>query len=291
MLRRGAERDRLRLSARHAGKQRRAPKQPCSGAKVFPGWIIVGVGIVVTCVGMGTMMSLSVFLQPMSQATGWSRTGISIAALLNFLFMGFGAILWGALSDRIGARIVVLCGGILLGAGLAAASQAATLTEFQIVFGVSVGLAAGSFYVPLTAMTTRWFTRNRSLAVALVSAGLGLGSTVIAPLARWIITNHDWRYALLTLAVIAWAVILPSALLLRKPPPAPRDTVVAAGGAAADMCFRHCAHRGSPPSRWHSSCAALHIRGRSSTWSPTRSIAACRTWRRRRCSASPASPR
>jgi MFS family permease len=203
--------------------------------KIFYGWIIVGVGIVVSCVGMGTMMSLGVFLQPISHSMGWSRTGISTAALLNFLAMGFGSFLWGALSDRFGTRIVVLSGGVLLGIGLAAASQSATLLEFQIVFGVSVGLAAGSFYVPLTALTTCWFTQNRSLAVALVSAGLALGSTLIAPLARWIILNHDWRYALFTLGVIAWAVILPAALLLRQPPQAAREAAPAIGGAAADI--------------------------------------------------------
>src|ERR1700709_2226477 len=86
------------------------------------GWIIVGIGIVVTCVGMGSMMSLSVFLQPISQAEGWSRTGISTPALLNFLAIGVGSFAWGALSDRIGARGVVLGGGVLLGLGLAASS-------------------------------------------------------------------------------------------------------------------------------------------------------------------------
>ncbi len=47
--------------------------------------------MVVTCVGFGTMFSLGVFLQPMSEAEGWSRTGISTAALLNFLAMGVGS--------------------------------------------------------------------------------------------------------------------------------------------------------------------------------------------------------
>jgi len=203
--------------------------------KIFYGWIIVGTGLVVTCVGMGSMMSLSVFLQPMAQAEGWSRTGISTAALLNFLAMGFGSMLWGALSDRFGTRVVVLAGGFIQGAGLAAASQSSTLLAFQLVFGISVGLAAGAFYGPLTALTTRWFTLRRSLAVALVSAGLAVGSSVIAPLARWTILNHDWRYAMLTLAGISWAVILPCALLLRGAPDMPRTGVSAAGGAAAEM--------------------------------------------------------
>src|SRR5579862_8818633 len=134
--------------------------------KIFYGWIIVAVGIVVSCVGMGTLMSLGVYMQPIAQDTGWSRTGISATATLNFLAMGFGSFLWGALSDRFGSRLVVLCGGFILGAGLAAASQAGTLLEFQLIHGLSVGLAVGAFFVPLTAMTARWFTRHRSLAVA-----------------------------------------------------------------------------------------------------------------------------
>jgi MFS family permease len=184
----------------------------------FYGWVIVGVGIVVSCIGLGTMLSLSIFLQPMSEAMGWSRTGISIAAMLSWFCMGVGSFLWGALSDRFGTRAVVLSGGALLGMGLVAASQATTLGWFQVLFGVLVGLAAGSFYAPMTAVTTRWFTRNRSLAVALVSAGLSLGSVTVAPLARLVITGYDWRVAMFVLGDIAWLVIIPAALLVRDPP-------------------------------------------------------------------------
>jgi MFS family permease len=192
--------------------------------KIFYGWVIVGVAMVVTCVGFGAMFSLGVFLQPMAEAMGWSRTGISTAALLNFLCMGVGSFVWGALSDRFGTRTVVLLGGVLLGLGTVLASRATTLGQFQLCFGVIVGFAAGSLYAPLTATTTRWFTRNRSLAVALVSAGLGLGSTTTAPLARWIITNYDWRTAMLVLGDLAWLVIIPAALLVREPPAAASPT-------------------------------------------------------------------
>jgi MFS family permease len=188
-----------------------------SSFKVFHGWVIVGTGIVITCIGVGAMLSLSVFLQPMTEATGWSRTGISTAAMVNWLCMGLGAFLWGALSDRYGTRAVVLSGGVLLGLGLVTASRATTLWQFQILFGGLVGLAAGSFYAPLTATTTRWFTLHRSLAVALVSAGLSLGSTVVAPLARWIITSYDWRTAMVVIGDLAWLVIIPAALLVREP--------------------------------------------------------------------------
>src|SRR5439155_380135 len=119
---------------------------------------------------------VTVFLAPNAEAMGWSRTGISTAALINWLCMGAGAFLWGALSDRFGTRAVVLSGGVLLGLGLVTASRAQTLGQFQLLYGVLVGLAVGSFYTPLTATTSRWFTRHRSLAVALVSAVLSAAS-------------------------------------------------------------------------------------------------------------------
>jgi MFS family permease len=185
--------------------------------KLFYGWVIVGAGIVVTCVGFGAMLSLSIFLQPMTEAMGWSRAGISTAATLNWLCMGIGTFLWGALSDRYGTRAVVLCGGVLLGLGLGTASQAATLGQFQLLFGVLVGVATGSLYVPMTATTTRWFTAHRSLAVALVSAGLSLGSSVMGPFARWMISVYDWRTAMLVLGEISLLVIVPASLLVREP--------------------------------------------------------------------------
>jgi MFS family permease len=199
--------------------------------KIFYGWVIVAAGIVMTCVGIGSMLSLGVFLQPMSEAMGWSRTGISLAALLNFLCMGVGSFVWGTLSDRFGTRVVVLCGGILLGAGLVGASQAATLGQFQLLFGVVVGVAAGSFYAPMTSTTTRWFTEHRSLAVALVSSGLGLGSMTVAPLASWIITTYDWRVAMLVIGDVAWLLLIPAALLVRNPP-APAPAAAPAFGVA-----------------------------------------------------------
>ncbi len=105
----------------------------------------------------------------------------------------------------------------MLGLGLVIASRVATPTQFLLAFAL-VGAATGAFYAPLTATTARWFVRHRSLAVALVAAGVGLGSTTIAPLARWLISTYDWRTALLVLGVLAWVLILSVGLLLRKPP-------------------------------------------------------------------------
>jgi MFS family permease len=200
--------------------------------KLFYGWIIVAAGFAISCVGFGTMMSLGVFLQPMASEMGWSRASISTAATLNFICMGAGSFMWGALSDRFGTRTVLLGGGSLLGLGLIASGQATTALQFQLLFGGLVGLGTGSFYAPLMSITTRWFTHHRSLAVALVSAGMSLGSTTVAPLARWLISTYDWRIALAVLGGLAWTVIIPTASLVREVPGSSAHR--AAGGDSAD---------------------------------------------------------
>jgi MFS family permease len=183
------------------------------------GWVVVGAGMLISCVAMGSCFSLAVFLQPMSADTGWSRTGVSSAGTLVFLAMGASAFGWGWLNDRWGTRPVVLSGVVLLGVGLVAASRATSLAGFQLVFGLLVGTAGGSFYAPLMTVASAWFDRQRNLAVSLVSAGMGMAPLVVAPFVRWLISTYDWRTAMLAVGVVAIALLVPAALLIRKPPP------------------------------------------------------------------------
>ena len=57
---------------------------------------------------IGAMFSLPVLLLPIHEDTGWSITGVSSAMTIGFLAMAFASMAWGSLSDRIGARPVVL---------------------------------------------------------------------------------------------------------------------------------------------------------------------------------------
>jgi MFS family permease len=182
------------------------------------GWVIVGVGALSTCIGMGALFSLAVFLQPISADTGWSRTAISTALTIAFLAMAAASFLWGALSDRFGPRLVVVCGSLLLGLGLVLASQATAAIEFQVLFGLFVGAAAGAFYAPMMALASSWFDKNRSLAVALVSAGGGTAPVTVAPFARFLIDAYDWRAAMLIVGLVATALLLPAGLLTRRAP-------------------------------------------------------------------------
>ncbi len=200
------------------------------------GWIVVGAGALMTCVGMGAMLSLAVFLQPISEAMGWSRGGVSAAATLDFLCMGLAAFFWGALSDRFGTRIVVLCGSVLLGTGLVAASQATNLLQFQLLFGILIGVAAGSFYAPMIAAASAWIEDHRSLAVALVSAGMGVAPLTVAPFASWLIAAYDWRTAMLVIGLVAWALLIPASFLVR-PAPQPANPSAAGGADAPDVAW------------------------------------------------------
>jgi len=183
------------------------------------GWVVVGAGALISCIAMGSAFSLAIFLQPISVDTGWSRTGVSSAATLLFVVMGFSAFTWGWLSDRWGVRPVIISGTVLLGIGLVATSHATNLLQFQLLFGILIGTAGGAFYAPLMTVATAWFERHRSLAVALISAGTGMAPLLVAPVVRWLITAYDWRTAMLSLGVGATAVVVPAALLIRKPPP------------------------------------------------------------------------
>src|ERR1700690_822471 len=181
-------------------------------------WVIVAAGGVLGCVAIGAMFSLPVFLRPISRDTGWSITGVSSAMTFGFLAMALGSIVWGNLSDRFGPRLIVLIGSSILATALALASRATSLIEFQLIFGVVVGGATAAIFAPMMACVTGWFDTHRSLAVSLVSAGMGMAPMIMSPLAAWLVSNHDWRTSMQVLAVVVAAIMIPVSLLVRRPP-------------------------------------------------------------------------
>jgi MFS family permease len=132
--------------------------------------------------------------------------------------MAFGSIFWGTLTDRYGPRMIVLSGSCLLAASLVLASVSRSLLEFQLVFGLLVGLATSAIFAPMMATVTGWFDTQRSLAVSLVSAGMGMAPMTMSPIAGWLVSHHDWRATLLIIAAIAAVIMIPTSLLVRRPP-------------------------------------------------------------------------
>lgn len=200
-------------------------------------WVIVAAGGLMGCVAIGAMFSLPVFLRSIARDTGWSMTGISAAMTLAFIAMALGSMAWGSLSDRIGTRAVVMTGAVLLPASVALASRAPSLPAFQLLFGIAVGGSTAAVFAPMMACVTGWFDTHRSLAVSLVSAGMGMAPMTMSPLAAWLVSRHDWRTSMLLIAALAAAAMIPASLLVRRAP-VPEGTQLAPAGAPAAMSIK-----------------------------------------------------
>jgi MFS family permease len=182
------------------------------------GWVVVAAGAVITCLAMGAMFALPVYKSAIAAEMGWSDAGISLAMSIGFITMGVAGFGWGTLSDKIGARPVVLIAAALLGAGLVLASQTRDLVVFQFAYGGLVGASGGAFFAPIIAATLGWFDKNRSLAVSLVSLGGGVAPMTMSPLAAYLIDHVGWRGAMFWIAVAATVIIVPASLLIRRAP-------------------------------------------------------------------------
>jgi MFS family permease len=189
----------------------------------FYGWVVLAAAFVIITMSIGTLFTLGVFLKPIEDSMGWSRSGIGAISFFNWIVMGMGGVVAGYVSDRFGTRRVVLSGAGLLGLGLVLSSHVQEVWQLYLTFGLLVGAGVSAFYVPLTVLAIKWFEGRRGMAASVVSAGNGLGILALAPLSRWLINEFDWRVAFLVLGNLAWVVVVPCALLLKGPP---------AGGAA-----------------------------------------------------------
>jgi MFS family permease len=112
----------------------------------------------------------------------------------------------------------VLAGSMLLGLGLVLSSRAASETQFLLAYGLIIGLSAGSFFVPMMAAVSAWLPERRSLAVSLVSAGMGIAPMTISPFAAWLLDSYDWRTAQFIIGIMVWLLLVPAAFFVRTAP-------------------------------------------------------------------------
>jgi predicted MFS family arabinose efflux permease len=236
--------------------------------RVFHGWVVLAASVAIIAVGTGTIFSLAVFLRPLEEEFGWTRSLISGVAFVNWVIFGVGSFVAGIVSDRIGARRVVAAGVGLLGAALLVSSQIRSAGQLYVAFGILGALGASAFYVPLSATATRWFAARRGLAMGIISSGMGLGIFAVSPSARALITAFGWRATFAVFGVLTWVVgIMAVRYLVDRPEdrglrsygeaPAPSGARGAPGrGMTAAGVLRH-------PAFWgvalvHFGCCAAH---------------------------------
>ncbi|MHB8574670.1 MAG: MCT family MFS transporter [Dehalococcoidia bacterium] len=201
---------------------------------IFFGWYVVGCAFLVMFVGFGVNYSFAVFFDPLKQTFGATKTQISgLFAVTGFLYFSFG-LASGRLSDRVGPRPLVLTGGLLIAAGLFAASRANQLWQVYAGYCIGVGLGVGCMYVPAISAVQQWFLRRRGLATGIAVAGIGVGNLAGPPIGNLLIHNFGWRaaYAILGVTVLVLVVV---ALWRMENSPAKRGLGIdgAAGAAPA----------------------------------------------------------
>src|SRR4029434_4915079 len=101
-----------------SGRGRTRSREPRMSRPFFYGWVVLAAAFVIITMSIGTLFTLGVFLRPIEESMGWSRSGIGAIGLFNWIVMGAGGVVSGFVSDRLGTRRVVMVGAVLLGLGL-----------------------------------------------------------------------------------------------------------------------------------------------------------------------------
>jgi len=181
-----------------------------SSGGIFHGWFIVSTGAFVTMLAMGAVGGFGVFVIPMSDEFGWSRSTISLAVAVSSLVGGVSQPIIGRIFDRLGGRKLILVGVIVMGVGTATLNQTNHIVFLIIVFGIfiSIGRSAGAMNT-MGVLVSRWFQRRRSIAIALISGGGSLGGLLIVPLIAFVIPIIGWRNTWLMLGLMMLGLALP----------------------------------------------------------------------------------
>lgn len=178
--------------------------------QLFYGWIVVAVAFVSLFISLGIRFTYSIFFVPLTQEFGWDRASTSSIFSLSLLLFAVIGPLLGSLMDRLGARVVFVAGSAILGIGLILSGTTQSLWQMMIYYSLiaSIGLAALSLGMHGIVLS-RWFIRQRGLAIGLAFAGTGLGTFVFAPLCEQLIANYGWRNTYLILGAIVLGVLVP----------------------------------------------------------------------------------
>lgn len=192
-------------------------------SKFYYGWVIVAVGTLMLAITYGLIYSYSVFFKPLADYFSWDRATVSSIYSASLVIRGAVSIGVGWLADRYGSvKLMVLC-SFMIGLGLVLSSQVHALWQFFVTYSLIEALGLSGTFGIATALTSRWFIKNRGLALGIVSSGVGLGTLLIVPGTERLINAFNWSQAFIICGFAAGGIMIVASLFLR---PAPQITLL-----------------------------------------------------------------
>ncbi|MFO1278336.1 MAG: MFS transporter [Burkholderiaceae bacterium] len=175
-------------------------------------------GAAVVTLSMGTRHAFGLWLQPVTQAQGWTRETFALAIAIQNLTWGLAGIFSGMAADRFGAFRVVIAGGLLYALGLVGMAYSTTGLMFGITAGLMLGTAqAGTTYAVIYGVIGRNVSaERRSWAMGVAAAAGSFGQFLMVPTSGLLISSIGWQQALVALAGMS-LFIIPLAWGLREP--------------------------------------------------------------------------
>jgi OFA family oxalate/formate antiporter-like MFS transporter len=178
--------------------------------------VLSGSVLILLCTG--AIYAFSVFAVPLTQAHGWTMPQVMLAFTINGAVAPLPMIFGGFLIDRGGARWVITIGAVLFAAGFVLTGTATTLTQLYLFYGVIAGLGQGFAYAGCLNNTIKLFPDRRGMAAGIITAGMGAGSVIAAPVAQQIIRTSGTDAAFLRMGAVYAVVVVLGSLLVRPAP-------------------------------------------------------------------------
>jgi MFS family permease len=181
-------------------------------------WRMVAAAFVAMFAAYGIAYSFGAFFKPMAAEFGATRGSTSVVFSLTVCVWSMLGSLSGHLSDRLGPRVVVGTGAVVMGAGLVMTAYIDRLWMGYLTYSLAVGIGVAAAYVPTVAVVGGWFLRRRNAALGIAVAGIGFGTLLVAPLAAHLIQAIGWRATYVVFGIAGAATLLLCAVSLERPP-------------------------------------------------------------------------
>ena len=182
------------------------------------GWLVVAATATATFAVFGVAYSFGAVFTAIREEFGVGKGQAALFfSITTFIYFVVG-VFTGRLADRYGPRPILLAGAVSMGLGLFLTSLVNNIALGYLTYGMGVGIGVGCAYVPMVATVGGWFEKDRTKAMGVAVAGIGVGTLVGAPLAKQLVISYGWRNTFVVLGIGSAALLGLAAIGARRPP-------------------------------------------------------------------------